>query len=91
MEFKKLIFTEEDKSEISRWRRELSKLVLESGEMEKIIVGGCGGVCYITCSNYCVPTCEPECSDTCKNFCSAFFSGSGGCLFCSNVYRAYEL
>jgi hypothetical protein len=89
MKFKKLIFTEEDKKEIARWRKELDHLIIDSGEMENIYAGySCGGVCSAvcenTCSYYCEPACEKTCSSSCRDQCSDLFLGgsNGGCLGC---------
>ena len=75
MKTKKLLFSEEDKMEIKRLRKELEKRIVNSPELSKIYAGfttatgGCGEQCMITCSHYCEPGCEIQCVKYCTGNC----------------------
>jgi hypothetical protein len=72
---KKLFFTEEDKMEIKRLRKELEDRIVNSAELSEIYAGtlpegGCGEQCMITCAHYCEPGCEIQCVHLCTGRCT---------------------
>ena len=79
MKQKKLLFTEEDKMEIKKLRKELEDRIVNSTELSEIYAGtvpdgGCGEQCMITCSHYCEPGCVINCSNTCVGNCEDFMA-----------------
>jgi len=41
-------------------RESLAGVILDNEDMSKV-TGGCGGICYITCSYYCESSCMESC------------------------------
>ena len=76
---KKLFFSEEDKMEIKKLRKELEDRIVNSAELSEIYAGtlpegGCGEQCMITCSHYCIPGCEISCDKYCTGSCQDFMA-----------------
>jgi hypothetical protein len=84
MEFKKLVFTEEDKIQMKKLREKLSSIEMDDEELSKVYASaGCGGICKNSCSYYCEPGCERTCADSCSTRCSDFMAGAADCFLCS--------
>jgi hypothetical protein len=79
---KKLSFSEEDKKEIKRLRKELGDRIGDSVELSKIYAGsiaepGCGEQCMVTCAHYCKPGCEVSCNNLCLTTCTDYIAKFG--------------
>jgi hypothetical protein len=70
---KKLLFSEEDKKEIQKLRKELSGFEIDSAALSELYGaaegGGCGAQCMITCAFWCVPACANSCYASCGGKC----------------------
>lgn len=61
---------------LKKIRESLAGVTLDDEEMSKI-TGGCGGICYYTCSFYCEITCKGSCMIS-----STWIDGLGPGPFC---------
>jgi len=91
MKFKKLRFSEKDKIEIEKFRKELENIVIDPGDMADIHASeGCGAACQITCSYHCEPTCGIGCDIvSCKKLCSEYALYQPDCPGCGYLQHYY--
>jgi hypothetical protein len=88
---KKLLFSEEDRMEMKRLRKELEKRIVNSHELAEIYAGaeggggGCGAQCMITCAHYCEDGCEKSCSNSCYVSCSDFMATGWHYIYAATV------
>jgi hypothetical protein len=68
-------------------RESLAGVILDNEDMSKV-TGGCGGICYITCSYYC----ESSCMGSCMTF-SDYDPNTGGLRgpYCAQLPKQNQL
>jgi len=77
MKTRRLNIKDDVRIRLQKIRESLAGVTLDDEEMSKILIGGCGGICYVTCSFYCESSCKESCMCS-----STWIEGWGPDLWC---------
>jgi len=84
MDKKKLLLSDDEKMELSGFRKKLEGIQISSDDASKIYAGGgCGGICKITCSWWCENNCQQSCMGTCYDTCLGGYMNNSGGGYCA--------